>query len=140
MTLTGSDNFNALTPITLSLSDGKPVPSVRTHTWLPADCKGTATRVKCLSPDRLERATFKTSPRAPTTWKFKAKFKKQNLTGPVEGPTTAHLIYGPLDRPHGQHPGLQVEGHRAHLPGHSVSDGRRGSCGLDTAGRDASGA
>jgi hypothetical protein len=52
--------------------------------------------VRCSSADRLHRSLFKTSPKAPGVWKFKAKFRKQNLTGPVIGPTTAHLIYGPL--------------------------------------------
>ena len=95
-TLTMTDVFNASAPITLTLGDGKPVPSTRTHTWQPADCKSTPRSVRCVSSDRLERVQFKTSPKAPGVWKFKAQFKKPNLTGPVQGPTTAHLIYGPL--------------------------------------------
>ena len=94
-TLTMTDVFNASAPITLTLGDGKPVPTTRTHTWQPAECKTTARVVRCVSPDRLMKVQFKTSPRAPGVWKFKAQFKKQNLAGPVVGPATAHLIYGP---------------------------------------------
>ena len=41
------------------------------------------------------RMSFSTSPRRPGTWRFKAKFKKQSLTGPLQGPATATLTYGP---------------------------------------------
>jgi hypothetical protein len=94
VTIAVGDVFKASAPITLELGDGKPVPTTRTVTWLPAHCKPTATGFKCLSPDRTAKASFKTSARAPGVWKFKASLKKTNLTGSLLPPAFATLTYG----------------------------------------------
>jgi hypothetical protein len=88
------DAFNASAPITLTLGDGSAVPNSRTTTWPPAQCTSTARRIKCTTPDRQRRAVFITSPSGPGIWKFKARFRKQNLLGVLEGPASATLSYG----------------------------------------------
>jgi hypothetical protein len=99
VTIAVGDVFNASAPISLEIGDGKPVPTTRTATWLPAHCKTTVSGHKCLSPDRTAKATFKTSARAPGVWKFKASLKKTNLTGSLLPPAFATLTYGPgIDR------------------------------------------
>ena len=90
------DVFSAAAPITLRIGDGSsPTPNARTITWQPANCTSTARRVRCMTPDRFGRALFLTHPRANGVWKFRARFKKQNLQGGLEGPAFATLTYGP---------------------------------------------
>jgi hypothetical protein len=96
VTLVSGDVFDASAPITLWISDGKSPPgspTIRSHTFLPSACLSTTRKVKCVDGDY--RLSFVTSPRRPGVWKFKAQFKQQNLTGPLQGPATAILTYGP---------------------------------------------
>jgi hypothetical protein len=96
VTLAVGDVFDASGPITLTLRDGKSppgTPTIRTHTFLPSVCLATPKRVRCVDGDY--RISFSTSPSRPGVWRFKSQFKKQSLTGPLQGPATGTLTYGP---------------------------------------------
>ncbi|HEV7734644.1 MAG TPA: right-handed parallel beta-helix repeat-containing protein [Candidatus Binatia bacterium] len=95
------DVFNAAAGIAFTVSDGKPMPTVRTTTFAPADCTtaSNGNKILCKTADRASKATFKTAPSANGIWKFSAKLKKQTLTAPQVGPLTVTLTYGPaIDR------------------------------------------
>ncbi len=95
------DVFNAAAGIAFTVSDGKPVPTVRTTSFTPAECTTSTNgyKILCKTADRASKATFKTAPSANGIWKFSAKLKKQTLTAPQTGPLTVTLTYGPaIDR------------------------------------------
>jgi hypothetical protein len=94
VTINPGDVFAATAPITLTFGDGKPVPTTRTFTWVPANCQTTAAGLKCTSADRNYRAWFRTSPKAPGVWRYRARFNKTMLTGALQPPATATLTYG----------------------------------------------
>jgi hypothetical protein len=78
------------------VSDGKPVPTVRTTSFTPTECVSspTGTKITCRAADHSNKAIFKTKPTANGIWKFSAKLKNQNLTAPQIGPATVVLTYG----------------------------------------------
>jgi len=103
------DVFDSTAPITVTLGDGKLVPSTRTFTWQPTECVANPVRVSCVSPDRLGRASFRTSASRPGVWKFRVRFKQQNLTGTLEEPATASLTYGPSTDRYGEIPDCKLK-------------------------------
>jgi hypothetical protein len=96
VTLDPSDVFDASAPLTLVVSDGKSppgTPTVRSHTFPTSSCLTQTRKISCV--DGEYRISFLTSPARPGVWKFRARFKKQTLSGPLQGPATAVLTYGP---------------------------------------------
>lgn len=95
VTLPG-DVFSAANGITLTVADN--LGQSRTAAFTTAQCKSSSTKISCVSPDRLKKASFKTKVGS-GLWRFSAKLKKQNLTTPFQGPVTATLTYdGAIDR------------------------------------------
>jgi hypothetical protein len=86
--------------VTIAISDGAPVPTVRSHTFTTAECKTTATSIRCRTADKLIKGTFKTSAAQNKVWKFSVKMKKTGIgAGPFVGPAKVTLTYGPaVDR------------------------------------------
>ena len=86
------DVFDATNGIVLAISDSNLASA--SHTFPPAECASTATKISCRSADKLFKAKFQTSPTGQGLWRFSASYKKQALSGPFLGPTQVHLSYG----------------------------------------------
>jgi hypothetical protein len=97
VTLQSGDTFSAINGITVEISDGKPVPTVRTRVFPLSECVTTfgGIRVRCKSADRTATARFKSSSLASGVWKFTTKLKRLALASPLVGPAKAVLTYGP---------------------------------------------
>lgn len=90
------DTFNTLGPITIRFQDALGADQSVTFGIGTCITKGTTLpKIICRSVDRKSKALFKADKKVPNQFQYKMKLGALAMNGPLQGPATITLTYGP---------------------------------------------
>jgi hypothetical protein len=91
-----ADTFNTVGPITVRFQDGSSADQSVTFGIGTCITKGTTLpKIICRSADRKSKALFKADKKVANQFQYKIKLGALPMSGPLQGPATITLTYGP---------------------------------------------